>query len=86
MGAKDSINTLRKSVRKSKRVEDGTVVRYDKRYHNEGRTYNYVAIYVAALDNWYTTGVRNSVIGYDDMMVELGKAENVMVVSGWDEL
>lgn len=82
----DNINILRKSVRKSKRVDTNTVVRYTKRYDNGGREYNYVAVYIAATDKWYTTGQYENVFDYDDMMTELAKATNVEVVTAWDAL
>ena len=84
----DHIMTLRKALARNKRVDDGTVVRFTKRFTEDGRGYNYVAVFVRATGLWYTTGKTHemSTFIYDAMMAELANAESAEIVTSWETL
>lgn len=77
----DSVNVLRKAVKRAERVEDGTVVRF--KYHG----YMFGAVYISATDNWYVTGVGSllgNVYAYSDFTDVLSKSEDVVVATAFE--
>jgi hypothetical protein len=89
----EAVKTIRKNLNKTKRVAEGTIIKWDSRSEKAGRwggrVFTYVAIYAAG--RWFITGdglfYGKNVFTYDEFfrtVLNRDEVENIAVASDWE--